>query len=148
MASDPNVSSHFQFDRKSVLVQNSKFLSLCTPQTSVVSVTVDSRQPSTTDSLAYHSILSVYNLGFNSYSSLRINVPLKMVPVALDLAIIMKSLKVLTKLWRGLRIAAHIVSWVPKPKTPCIEQVFCVCCSGLCVKSSWWLAWASFVDLR
>ena len=110
MASDPNVSSHFQFDRKSVLVQNSKFLSLCTPQTSVVSVTVDSRQPSTTDSLAYHSILSVYNLGFNSYSSLRINVPLKMVPVALDLAIIMKSLKVLTKLWRGLRIAAHIVS--------------------------------------
>ena len=97
MPSDPN-ESHFQFDGKSVLVQYSKFLSLCTLQTSVLSVTVDSRQPSTTDSLAYHSILSVYYLGFNSYSSLRITVPLKMVPVALDLAIVMKSLKVLVKL--------------------------------------------------
>ena len=109
MASDTN-ESHFQFDRKSVLVQYSKFFSLCTPQTSVLSVTVDTRQPSTTDSLAYHSILSVYYLAFNSYSSFRINGPLEMVPVALDLAIIMKLLNVLIKLWRGLRIATHIVS--------------------------------------
>ena len=109
MASDPN-ESHFQFDRKSVLVEYSKFLSLCTPQTSVLSVTVDTRQPSTTDSLAYHSILSVYYLGFNSYSSFRINAPLEIVPVALDLAIIMKSLNVLIKLWRGLRTVAHVVS--------------------------------------
>ena len=68
----------------------------------VLSVTVDARQPSATDSLAYHSILSLYYLGFNSYSSFRINVPLKMVPVALDLAIVMKSLKVLVKLSESL----------------------------------------------